>query len=39
MTDPMTSQVVDVKGTKRMRPDKKPVKSNLVLNYVVSAAN
>ena len=27
MTDPMTSQIVDVKGTKRMRPDKKPVKA------------
>ena len=27
MTDPMTSQVVDVRGTKRMRPDKKPVKA------------
>jgi len=36
MTDPMTSQVVDVKmtsqvvdvkGTRRMRPDKKPVKA------------
>ena len=26
-TDPMTSQVVDVKGTKRMRVDKKPVKA------------
>ena len=26
-TDPMESQVVDVKGTKRMRPDKKPVKA------------
>tara|TARA_E500000331_G_scaffold34140_1_gene28455 strand:+ start:383 stop:637 length:255 start_codon:yes stop_codon:yes gene_type:complete len=26
-TDPMTSQVVDVKGTKRMRADKKPVKA------------
>ena len=24
-TDPMESQVVDVRGTKRMRPDKKPV--------------
>ena len=27
MTDPMTSQVVDVRGTKRMRPDKEPVKA------------
>ena len=27
MTEPMTSQVVDVRGTKRMRPDKKPVKA------------
>ena len=27
MTDPYTSQVVDVRGTKRMRPDKKPVKA------------
>ena len=27
MTDTMTSQVVDVKGTRRMRPDKKPVKA------------
>ena len=26
-TDPMTSQVVDVKGTKRMRASKKPVKA------------
>ena len=26
-TDPMESQVVDVKGTRRMRPDKKPVKA------------
>ena len=26
-TDPMTSQVVDVKGTRRMRADKKPVKA------------
>ena len=26
-TDPMESQVVDVRGTKRMRPDKKPVKA------------
>ena len=27
MTDPMTSQVVDVRGTKRMMHDKKPVKA------------
>jgi hypothetical protein len=27
MTDPFESQTVDVKGTKRMRPDKKPVKA------------
>ena len=27
MTDPMTSQVVDVKGTRRMITDKKPVKA------------
>ena len=27
MTDPFTSQEVDVRGTKRMRPDKKPVKA------------
>ena len=27
MTNPDESQVVDVKGTKRMRPDKKPVKA------------
>ena len=27
MTDPYTSQVVDVRGTKRMSPDKKPVKA------------
>ena len=27
MTAPRTSQVVDVKGTRRMRPDKKPVKA------------
>ena len=26
-TDPMESQVVDVRGTKRMRPAKKPVKA------------
>ena len=26
-TDPDKSQVVDVKGTRRMRPDKKPVKA------------
>ena len=26
-TDPTKSQVVDVRGTKRMRPDKKPVKA------------
>ena len=26
-TDPMESQVVDVRGTKRMRPDKKPEKA------------
>ena len=26
-TDPMESQDVDVRGTKRMRPDKKPVKA------------
>jgi|TARA_R100001443_G_scaffold31594_1_gene45743 hypothetical protein len=26
-TDPMTSQTVDVKGTRRMRADKKPVKA------------
>ena len=26
-TDPLKSQVVDVRGTKRMRPDKKPVKA------------
>jgi hypothetical protein len=26
-TNPMESQVVDVRGTKRMRPDKKPVKA------------
>ena len=27
MTNPDESQVVDVKGTRRMRPDKKPVKA------------
>ena len=27
MTDPFTSQEVDVRGTKRTRPDKKPVKA------------
>ena len=27
MTDPYTSQEVEVKGTRRMRPDKKPVKA------------
>ena len=27
MTDPYTSQEVDVKGTRRMRPDKRPVKA------------
>ena len=27
MTDPMTSQVVDVKGTRIMRPDKRPGKA------------
>ena len=27
MTDPNTSQEVDVKGTRRMRPDKRPVKA------------
>ena len=27
MTDPNKSQVVDVKGTRRMRPVKKPVKA------------
>ena len=27
MTDPFTSQTVDVKGTRRMRPDKRPVKA------------
>ena len=26
-TDPFTSQTVTVRGTKRMRPDKKPVKA------------
>ena len=26
-TDAMESQVVDVRGTRRMRPDKKPVKA------------
>ena len=26
-TDPSTSQTVDVKGTRRMRADKKPVKA------------
>ncbi len=26
-TDPSTSQTVEVKGTRRMRPDKKPVKA------------
>ena len=26
-TNPQESQVVDVKGTRRMRPDKKPVKA------------
>ena len=26
-TNPTESQTVDVKGTKRMRPDKKPVKA------------
>ena len=26
-TDPTESQTVDVRGTKRMRPDKKPVKA------------
>ena len=27
MTDPNTSQTVDVRGTKRRRPDKNPVKA------------
>ena len=27
MTDPFTSQEVEVKGTRRMRPDKRPVKA------------
>ena len=27
MTDPYTSQTVDVRGTRRMRLDKKPVKA------------
>ena len=27
MTDPYTSQEVEVKGTRRMRPDKRPVKA------------
>ena len=27
MTDPMTSQVVDVKGTRAIRKEKKPVKA------------
>ena len=27
MTDPFTSQTVDVRGTKRMRAEKKPVKA------------
>ena len=27
MTDPYTSQTVDVKCTRRMRPDKRPVKA------------
>jgi len=27
MTDPFTSQTVEVKGTRRMRSDKKPVKA------------
>ena len=27
MTDPDTSQEVEVKGTRRMRPDKRPVKA------------
>ena len=27
MTDPYNAQTVDVKGTRRMRPDKKPVKA------------
>ena len=27
MTDPFTSQEVEVKGTRRMRPDKRPVKT------------
>ena len=27
MTDPFTSQTVEVRGTRRMRPDKKPVKA------------
>ena len=35
-TDPYESQVVEVKGTKRLRADKKPVlKSYLVLIHVV----
>ena len=29
MTDPYTSQEVEVKGTRRMRPDKRPVKATL----------
>ena len=27
MTDPFTSQTVEVRGTRRMRPDKEPVKA------------
>jgi len=36
-TDPMESQVVDVRGTKRMRPDKKPSKRQLGTNMWLSA--
>ena len=31
-----TSQVVDVRGTKRMRPDKKPVKATWYYYVVIS---
>ena len=34
-TDPNETQTVTVKGTKRMRADKKPVKAQVVLNGLV----
>ena len=34
MTDPYTSQEVEVKGTRRMRPDKRPVKATPLSNKI-----